>query len=774
MRLDARQSNPDRYRAFLRCLEGEALVIVGNRSVVYAPAANLGLIAVWDDGDPLHSEPLAPYVHARDAALLRQELQSCALLFVGPLPQYRGRAPGRDRLARVGLARAQCAAQGDSDVSAGRRRSSRRTGQDSLDRVARGEQCRAQRAGSRAGRPTRVMRHGWPAWTAASRHGAFGARGRSRRSRLDRCPACAWCGALAVDWHCDNCDGTRMRLVGAGGTTRTAEDLGRAFPGVRIIVADGDHPILSVGAEPALVIATRGAEPRCRGGIPGSVAAGWRPHGGARKPSGRRGLPALVVQRDGPGGTGRPHLPRRSGRRPRQRTRHLAPGRLRPSRAGRPAAAAVPARRARRIRHRLAGRGGEQRSPRCRSPPDDVLGPVDTGRGQRAHHPALRFRRAAPRWPPSCALRSFEARHRGAARSRRREPPHEFLRICGCASTMWSRSRSERPAARPAAPGARVACENGRMPSLSLVFAGSPAAAVPSLRALAASSHRVRGCHHSRGLPAGTPRHPHATPVADAADGLGLRVIRANRLAGEPTEAVTELAPDLGVIVAYGGLVREPLLSTPRLGWINLHFSLLPRWRGAAPVQRAIIAGDDLTGASVFQLVPELDAGDLFGQLTQPIGALETAGHLLGSLAESRCRASRSRCRQPCRRNRARRSPGRRCDARAQARRSTTAGSTGRRRPSWSSSLIRGVTPEPGAFTTVDGARLKVLRLPRSPGTPRDGRRANSLSRAAGCSSERQPIRVELLDGAARGQRSRWPPPTGGAGDRSTPAGWPS
>ncbi|MEP6482518.1 MAG: primosomal protein N', partial [Rhodoglobus sp.] len=83
VRLDARQSNPDRYRAFLRCLGDQPLVIVGNRSVVYAPAARLGLIAVWDDGDPLHSEPLSPYVHTRDAALLRQEQQDCALIVMG-------------------------------------------------------------------------------------------------------------------------------------------------------------------------------------------------------------------------------------------------------------------------------------------------------------------------------------------------------------------------------------------------------------------------------------------------------------------------------------------------------------------------------------------------------------------------------------------------------------------------------------------------------------------------------------------------------------------
>jgi methionyl-tRNA formyltransferase len=207
-------------------------------------------------------------------------------------------------------------------------------------------------------------------------------------------------------------------------------------------------------------------------------------------------------------------------------------------------------------------------------------------------------------------------------------------------------------------------------------------------------------------------------------------VIRANRLAGAATDKVIALAPDLGVIVAYGGLVREPLLSTPRLGWINLHFSLLPRWRGAAPVQRAILAGDDLTGASVFQLVPELDAGDVFGALTQPIGALETSGHLLDSLADA----------------------GAELLVRVV---DNLADGTARARPQegdvtlapkltledgrldWTANAhtvanqVRGVTPEPGAFTTVDGTRIKVLAAVIARDAPRlapgalalDGRR---------------------------------------------------
>lgn len=168
---------------------------------------------------------------------------------------------------------------------------------------------------------------------------------------------------------------------------------------------------------------------------------------------------------------------------------------------------------------------------------------------------------------------------------------------------------------------------------LRIVFAGTPSAAVPSLRALAASAHEVVAAVTREDAPLGRKRVLTPTPVAAVAEELGIPVFKANRIA--PLEArLAALRPDLGVIVAYGGLIREPLLSTPRLGWINLHFSLLPRWRGAAPVQRALIAGDETTGAAVFQLVAELDAGPVFGVITQPIGRNETAGHLLEVLAD--------------------------------------------------------------------------------------------------------------------------------------------
>ena len=244
------------------------------------------------------------------------------------------------------------------------------------------------------------------------------------------------------------------------------------------------------------------------------------------------------------------------------------------------------------------------------------------------------------------------------------------------------------------------------MSSLRLVFAGSPAAAVPSLEALLASRHEVVAVITREDSPHGRRGVLTPTPVAEAAGNV--EVIKANRLAGPATDRVAALRPDLGVIVAYGGLVREPLLSTPRLGWINLHFSILPRWRGAAPVQRAIMAGDEQTGAAVFQLVAELDAGDVFGQITEPIGRHQTAGSLLEQLSQSGAQLLRTVVDELA-------------DGTAvsqpQVGEVTLApkltlpdGAIDWSQPAANvANLIRGVTPEPGAFTTLDGARLKVL-----------------------------------------------------------------
>src|SRR5690606_31763576 len=167
---------------------------------------------------------------------------------------------------------------------------------------------------------------------------------------------------------------------------------------------------------------------------------------------------------------------------------------------------------------------------------------------------------------------------------------------------------------------------------MRLVFAGTPAPAVPTLHALA-EQHDIVAVITRPDAPLGRKRVLTPSPVAAAAEELGLPVIKAARLDDEVTARIAALDPDLGVIVAYGGLVREPLLSTPAHGWINLHFSLLPAWRGAAPVQRALIAGDAQIGVSVFQLVPELDAGDVFGMRPVSLPGDATAGRALDILA---------------------------------------------------------------------------------------------------------------------------------------------
>jgi len=168
-----------------------------------------------------------------------------------------------------------------------------------------------------------------------------------------------------------------------------------------------------------------------------------------------------------------------------------------------------------------------------------------------------------------------------------------------------------------------------------LVFAGSPAAALPSLLALAAGEHEVVAVLTRDDTPQGRRRVLTPTPVAAEAERLGIPVVKTRRVTDEVVAELTALEADLGVIVAFGALLREPLLSAPRLGWVNLHFSLLPRWRGAAPVQRALMAGDAVTGAAVFQLVPSLDAGDVFAALERPLDGTETAGELLAELASS-------------------------------------------------------------------------------------------------------------------------------------------
>ncbi|HEY3712121.1 MAG TPA: methionyl-tRNA formyltransferase [Amycolatopsis sp.] len=172
---------------------------------------------------------------------------------------------------------------------------------------------------------------------------------------------------------------------------------------------------------------------------------------------------------------------------------------------------------------------------------------------------------------------------------------------------------------------------------MRLVFAGTPDPAVPSLRALLESGrHEVVAVVTRPDAQAGRGRQVVRSPVGALADEHGIEVLTPPR-AGDPAflARLTELAPDACPVVAYGALLPQSALDIPVHGWVNLHFSLLPAWRGAAPVQSAIRAGDEITGASTFRIVKELDAGPVFGVVTEKIGPTDTAGALLARLAES-------------------------------------------------------------------------------------------------------------------------------------------
>jgi len=171
---------------------------------------------------------------------------------------------------------------------------------------------------------------------------------------------------------------------------------------------------------------------------------------------------------------------------------------------------------------------------------------------------------------------------------------------------------------------------------MRIIFAGTPEFAVPSLRALAApgSGHDVLGVITREDAPLGRKRVLTPSPVARAAEELGIPSHKANRLDDAATEWARAKDPELGVIVAYGGLVREPLLSLPERGWINLHFSELPRWRGAAPVQRALEAGEQRLGVTAFRLVEALDAGDVLARDSREFPFGTPAGEALATLAD--------------------------------------------------------------------------------------------------------------------------------------------
>lgn len=264
LRLDARQTNPERYRAFLHCLDEGHRVIIGNRSVVYAPVSQLALIAMWDDADPLSAEPLSPYVHSRDAALIRQEQQGCALVFLS-----HSRSTEVERLVDIAWV------ESVAPVKRYRPRVIPTAHQDAKDHLS--ERARIPSSAWTLAR--NALEHG-PVLIQVARPGYAPQLVCDSCDLLARCarcdgplslrdaaatPSCRLCGALAGNWTCPACSGKKLKTAG-NGATRTAEDLGRAFPGVPVIIADGERAILEVPARPALIVATRGAEPIAAGG----------------------------------------------------------------------------------------------------------------------------------------------------------------------------------------------------------------------------------------------------------------------------------------------------------------------------------------------------------------------------------------------------------------------------------------------------------------------------------------------------------------------------
>lgn len=247
---------------------------------------------------------------------------------------------------------------------------------------------------------------------------------------------------------------------------------------------------------------------------------------------------------------------------------------------------------------------------------------------------------------------------------------------------------------------------------MRLIFAGTPAAAVPSLRALLDSRHEVAAVLTRPDAPTGRGRRMTPSPVRTLAEEADVPVLTPTTLRDEALrERLRSLAPDVAPVVAYGALVPPEVLAIPAHGWVNLHFSLLPQWRGAAPAQRAVLAGQDRTGMTVFRLDEGLDTGDVLATRETGIGPLETAGELLERLAHEGADlllatldaiedGTATATPQPL-------------DGASHAPKLTPAEA----HIDWSrpadeiGALIRGMSPQPGAWTHVRGERVRILGL---------------------------------------------------------------
>ncbi|MEU6310559.1 methionyl-tRNA formyltransferase [Streptomyces sp. NPDC047014] len=248
---------------------------------------------------------------------------------------------------------------------------------------------------------------------------------------------------------------------------------------------------------------------------------------------------------------------------------------------------------------------------------------------------------------------------------------------------------------------------------MKLVFAGTPEVAVPALDALLASGrHEVAAVVTRPDAPAGRGRRFVASPVAERAEEAGIEVLKPARPRDPDFQArLREIAPDCCPVVAYGALLPKSALDIPRLGWVNLHFSLLPAWRGAAPVQHSIMAGDQVTGASTFLIEEGLDSGPVYGVLTEEIRPTDTSGDLLTRLAFAG--AGLLAATMDGIEDGSLRAVGQPEDGVSLAPKITVEDA----RIDWTAPalradrVVRGCTPAPGAWTVFRGERLKLISL---------------------------------------------------------------
>ena len=244
---------------------------------------------------------------------------------------------------------------------------------------------------------------------------------------------------------------------------------------------------------------------------------------------------------------------------------------------------------------------------------------------------------------------------------------------------------------------------------MRIIFAGTPHVAVPTLQELLRSPHEVVSVLTRPPARSGRGRTLHPSPVAEVAAAAGIGLIEASSLREDDIrDRIEALHADLGVVVAYGAIIPAPVLAMPRLGWVNLHFSDLPRWRGAAPVQWTLLSGDPTTASCVFRLEEGLDTGPLYSRVTRSVRPTDTAGDLLTRLADdgaglvlaTLATVADGTVRPEPQDDGAATLAPRLTTADGEVRWGDPALAVDRR--------VRGVSPAPGARTTYDGARFRL------------------------------------------------------------------